>query len=85
MPFKAGFQVWAFVQVRSQQHWIDDGSGRRPAWQKALKHVPLAKRGRESTLEQKFARFGKVLIAAPTISFEMEGQRRADQVGNPGA
>jgi hypothetical protein len=70
------------VQVRGQQHWVEDESGRRPAFQKVAKHFPLAKRGLEATLEQKFARFGKVPAACPS-AFELE-ERRAEKAGRAG-
>ncbi len=54
------------MQIKSQQHWVEVEGGRRPAFQRVPRHVRLARRGRESTLEQKFARFGKVPAACPT-------------------
>jgi hypothetical protein len=62
------------MQVRSQQHWIVDEEGRRPAFQKMSKHVLLAKRGREASLEEKFAKYGR----APRAVAPFRGNRESE-------
>lgn len=54
-------------KVRRQQCMVTDEAGLEVPWQKTRRHVKLEKRGREASLEHKFARFGKVLLDASSV------------------
>ena len=49
-------------KVESRQHLVLEKDGTYRPWEKRRRHIKLEKRGRESSLEDKLARFGKVVI-----------------------
>lgn len=57
-------------KLKSQQHAIVDSAGKQIPWQKTRRHIKLEKRGREASLEDKFARFGKVLLDASSVKIQ---------------
>lgn len=62
------------AKVRTQLHKVPDAQGNFIPWRKTRRHVQLEKRGREKSLEQKFARFGKVLLHPPAMNLNDEEQ-----------
>ncbi len=58
------------AKLQSQQHIIVDATGRTITWQKTRRHIKLEKRGREGSLESKFAKFGKILLDASSVKYQ---------------
>ena len=59
------------AKLSGQQEVIVDHTGNLVPWQKIRKHIKLEKRGREASLDHKFARYGKVSLAPSSVKFQL--------------
>lgn len=54
-------------KLRRHRHMVTDPGGNVVPWQKPRRHVPLEKRGREGSLEEKLAKYGKIMLDSSIV------------------
>ena len=54
-------------KLSRQQHMVQDVQGNVVPWQRVRRHVQLDRRGREKSLEEKLARFGKAPVVPTAV------------------
>ena len=58
------------AKLSGQQQMTLDNTGNLVPWRKIRKHIKLEKRGREASLTDKFARFGKIILDPSGVNLQ---------------